>query len=94
MVSLDDFQGPYAPELLQPYAGIYAILRGRRVIDIGESGDVRSRIATHERRPCWNRWAPEGWLVAVYYTPGWPQQRRMEEEQRLRLMYQPLCGER
>jgi hypothetical protein len=82
------FDGPFtgASELL-PRSGVYAIL-GRGVtggnwivVDIGESGDVRSRVENHHATLS---------VAALYCDEA----TRMVVEQTLRLQYNPASGDR
>lgn len=66
------FEGPYYSEAsLENRSGVYAILCGNsnRVIDIGESAKVKSRIEDHDRKDCWKRNCSETIKYAVLYTP-------------------------
>jgi len=93
------FEGPYTnTDSFKDNAGIYAILtRGQTtvpwmVVDIGESDQVKSRIANHDRKNCWNR-NNQGMLTgAVLYTPGWTATQRRSLEASLREQYTPTCG--
>ena len=92
------FDGPFtgASELL-PRSGVYAIL-GRAaagskwiVVDVGESGDVKSRVETHDRKPQWQSAGHATLGVAAYYCDA---ATRMRVEQALRQQYNPACGDR
>jgi hypothetical protein len=96
-----EFAGPYtATSALEERSGVYAILTPTttnryRVIDVGESATVKSRVENHDRKPCWLRHADSGGIrYAVYYTPGQPQASRQLIEQKIRQEYKPPCGER
>ena len=66
-----------------------------KVIDVGESSEVRSRVESHDRQYCWSFNANNGQLAyAVYYTPGLHQAGRRTIEQAVRDRYNPPCGER
>jgi hypothetical protein len=92
------FDGPHlnsAPLLAR--SGVYAIL-GRRtnidtwtVVDIGESGDVKNRVDTHDRSDHWKRQGYSQLAVAAYYCD---EATRMRLEQALRKQYNPPCGVR
>jgi len=92
------FDGPYtgASQLL-PRSGVYAILgRGATggnwiVLDIGESGDVKSRVETHDRKTQWQRSGHATLAVAALYCDG---TMRMLVEKALRQQYNPACGDR
>jgi hypothetical protein len=93
------FEGPYTNTAsLAESAGVYAILtralpsQSWTVIDIGESGQVRSRIESHDRKNCWSRNSQGTLAVAVLYTPGWTSSQRSALESSLREQYAPACG--
>lgn len=91
------FEGEYSSAAgLQERSGVYTILGatntngGRRVIDVGESGWIRSRVQSHERA---NFWARQGLplSVAALYCD---ERTRMRIEQELRGRFNPPCGDR
>jgi hypothetical protein len=92
------FDGPFtSTEFLQVKSGVYAIL-GRNgqhenwnVVDVGESGDVKSRVVIHDRQDCWKRRGYAFLAAAAYYCT---QAERMHVETTLRRQYNPPCGER
>lgn len=93
------FEGPYTQtDYFKDDAGIYAILtRGQAtdpwtVLDIGESDQIKSRIANHDRKNCWNRNNLGTVAAAVLYTPGWTAKQRCNLESSLRAQYTPTCG--
>lgn len=99
------FEGPYAfqnnnvpTEWLEDRSGVYVILDYHtnlyHVLDVGESAEVRTRIANHDRHNCWLQHRQGQLAVAVLYTPNKQQTGRMNIEQELRREYNPPCGER
>jgi hypothetical protein len=93
------FAGPYkstAP--LEDRSGVYTILTPTdtthyKVVDVGESAKVKTRVENHDRAPCWRRNAYDGGLhYAVHYTPGLHQAGRKAVEQKIRQQYRPPCG--
>lgn len=81
---------------IEDRAGVYAVLHNSSgnnytIVDIGESATVKSRLETHDRKPCWIKQCANP-HYAVYYTPNLHQSGRMDIEQDLRRKYQPLCG--
>lgn len=92
------FEGPFGDSSqLQPRSGVYAIL-GRPaaggnwiVVDVGESGDVRARVANHDRKPQWQRSGHQTLGVAAFYCDATT---RTVIEQKLRGQYNPVCGDR
>lgn len=93
------FDGPFGNvESLRNSSGVYAILTkgpydsSYTVIDIGESGDLRTRISCHDGKDCWTRnQLGTGVFVAVYYCN---QADRCRIEAELRFAYSPVCGVR
>ncbi|MDI3548403.1 MAG: hypothetical protein PWR10_2055 [Halanaerobiales bacterium] len=93
------FTGPYTSTTkLKDKQGIYAILclsdDQYKLLDIGESARVRSRVESHERMKCWQRNCSGTFAVAVYYTPHWTQIGRAELQQKIRELYNPPCGKK
>jgi len=92
------FQGPFnSTSFLQDVAGVYAILDclpsvSSRVLDIGESNAVRTRIENHDRSECWKVNSRGTIGVAVLYTPSVGRPGRMAIEAALRSQYRPRCG--
>lgn len=93
------FDGVYSStSSLHNRSGVYAILTPTdsthyRVLDVGESATVRTRIENHDRKPCWHRYANRRQLrYAAYYTPRAQQPGRQAVEQRIRRQYHPPCG--
>jgi hypothetical protein len=91
-----NFDGPFAgSSQLQSRSGVYAIL-GRDtgdwiVVDIGESGDVKDRVANHDRGVQWQARGHATLNVAAYYCD---EATRMKVEKQLRQQYNPACGDR
>jgi hypothetical protein len=90
------FEGPFATSgQLQSRSGVYAIL-GRNtgdwiVVDIGESGDVKSRVENHDRKAQWQRCGYPILNAAAFYCDA---AARMKIEKQLRQQYNPVCGDR
>ncbi|RKX99825.1 MAG: hypothetical protein DRP54_06545 [Spirochaetes bacterium] len=92
------FEGPYtSTDNIQDKAGVYAIHCYRNgkyyLVDVGESGTVKSRIENHGRKSCWQRNCSGTLTFSVYYTPNLHQQGRMKIEKEIRDQYNPPCGE-
>lgn len=96
------FSGPYKESGLRDASGVYVVLDHRRTgyedkyfyIDVGESSSVRTRVAGHDRRPCWRRNALGDIVFAVRYLPGKRQKDRMAWEQVIRTKASFPCGDR
>ncbi len=93
------FNGPFkSTSSLEDKSGVYAILTPTnasryKVVDVGESATVKSRVENHDRKSCWQRNASSGRLYyAVHYTPGLHQAGRKTIEQKVRQQYNPPCG--
>ncbi|PKN02504.1 hypothetical protein CVU76_00475 [Candidatus Dojkabacteria bacterium HGW-Dojkabacteria-1] len=92
------FEGPYLQiSNLEGKSGVYVILTGiadkrYRVIDIGESADIWTRITCHDRKSCWERNVFPGSFItfAVLYCN---ENDRVQIEKALRNAYEPTCGE-
>ena len=81
---------------LMSHSGVYVIL-GRssqaanwNIVDVGESHNIRERISSHERKPCWIRQGFYELAVAVIYCDH---HNRKRIEQELRSSYRPPCGQ-
>src|SRR5262245_53812931 len=90
-----NFEGEFASvDALQEKSGVYAILGvtnangSRKVIDIGESHGVWSRVRSHDREMLWKR---QGLLLryAALYCDA---RTRMAVERELRAQFKPPCG--
>ena len=88
-------EGPFGNEgSLQARSGVYVIL-GRsgqanwNVVDVGESENIRERVANHDRAPCWRGQGHGQLNVAAIYAD---QPNRMLIERELRNQYNPPCG--
>lgn len=91
------FFGDFAlADHLQEASGVYAILGvsdgngGRKVIDIGESGWVRTRVKCHDRATAWDRQGMPLRYAALYCDEA----SRMRIERELRTQFNPSCGDR
>ncbi|MCB0324021.1 MAG: hypothetical protein KDD69_10620 [Bdellovibrionales bacterium] len=94
-----DFEGPFDyqdPWVLRSLAGVYVItdltLFGRRWLDVGESGDVRTRVSNHDRASSWGRSAVGRISVYAHYMPFSTAEERRTREILLRVLLSPECG--
>lgn len=92
------FEGPYtSTNSLQDRSGVYVIVchsgGNYSLVDVGESGTVKSRIESHDRKSCWNGNCNSTLNVAVLYTPNLQQTGRRKIEQEIRNQFNPPCGE-
>lgn len=95
VISGYSFEGPYeiGDEMLDR-AAVYVILDVRNnVIDVGQSGETRTRLSNHERKSCWNRhegkWFGVRWMLSDRYSRE--DRERLEHE--IRSRENPPCGE-
>jgi len=95
-----EFDGPWLLEEadLLDRACVYVILcksgEGYTIVYIGETGQVGTRLSTHNRRDCWRRNCSTSLYVAVYWTPSnqYSSEERREIERELIEKYDPPCN--
>ncbi len=77
---------------LKDQSGVYVILTGdnRTVVDVGESGEVKTRVENHDRKACWQN--NGGTRVAVLYIDSVPIRKNIADK--VRQDYRPPCGDR
>lgn len=99
MVKIADyeFEGYYKDtNSLQDKSGVYVILCYRNneyyVTDVGESGEVKTRVENHDRADCWKKNCSGSRVYAVKYTPNAKQEERKIIEKNIREKYDPPCG--
>jgi hypothetical protein len=93
---------PLADANFTDVAAVYVVLcvagdGSWTVLDVGQSGEVGSRIDNHDRRECWKRNCPSGNIwVCVYPMPlsRYSKEQREHFENGLRNQYSPTCGKR
>jgi hypothetical protein len=93
---------PWSEADFTDFAAIYVIIcvvqgGSWTVLDVGQSGQVGSRIDTHDREGCWKRNCTNGNIwVCVYPMPSsrFSKQDREKVEADLRTRYGPPCGKR
>lgn len=90
------FNGPFpTTDQIQNRSGVYAVLDCHStksvVVDVGESGFLRSRLQNHDRKDCWRRNCTGQLKVAVLYVNEFY---RMRIEEELRSSFKPTCGKR
>lgn len=75
---------------LRNSSGVYIVLdNSGKVIDVGESATVKTRLENHDRKECWQQYGNV--KFAVYYTN---ENARMRIEKEIRNVSNPPCGER
>lgn len=92
------FSGPFtSSDELKNQSGVYVILGKNNAydqwspVDAGEAGQVRDRVANHDRKPCWTGQNYKILGAAVYYTD---ERGRMALERIVRGAYHFPCGVR
>ncbi len=88
-----EFDGPFDnTSSLKDKSGVYVILTSdnRKVVDVGESGKVKTRVENHDREACWKN--NRGTRVAVLYVDG--ESARKAIADKVRKQYNPPCGDR
>lgn len=90
------FDGPFSNlAQINDFGGLYAVLdEAGAVIDIGESGQLRTRLRSHDRIPCWQAHSNGRYWVYILYTPNKSTEFRLDIERSLRARYNPPCGVR
>lgn len=91
------FEGPFSSiNQIRETSGIYAVICSdgskQFVVDIGSSGQLKTRLANHERRDCWLSQCHGILAFAILYTPNYTDDQRTEIESELRKQYDPRCG--
>ena len=92
------FEGPLRhPGELEAQGGVYTIWcwrgNGWAILDIGEAGDIRARVLSHDRKDCWRQQCAAEINYAAHYTPGLDETGRRRLETQFRAIEHPPCGE-
>jgi hypothetical protein len=92
-----DFDGAYTdPTDLRSQAGVYVVWCQTReiwkVLDVGESEDVKARLSNHERATCWRSHCSHTLRYSATYTPGLSTDGRRKIEASIRQSEKPPCG--
>ena len=93
------FEGAYTSrESLRSRSGVYVIWCENEgnwtVLDVGEADDVKKRVSNHDRADCWEDMCSGTIYYSATYTPNLQQAERMQIEQRIRDLANPLCSKR
>ena len=93
------FEGAYTScEYLRSRSGVYVIWCENEgnwiVLDVGESANVKERVKNHDRADCWEDKRSGTIYYSATYTPNLQQAERMQIEQNIRKLANPLCGNR
>lgn len=93
------FNGPYSKtSYLEDKSGVYLIVcsegKKLKLLDVGESATVKTRVENHNRKKCWEKNCKHNIKYAVLYTPYKQQVGRKSIEQDIRDHRKFPCGER
>ncbi len=91
------FEGPFTDITdLREASGVFIIVDHLHSlyipIDCGESANVKSRIATHDRVGCWTRKCAGALMMAVLYTPELDSDKRAAIVKEIRGAHSFPCG--
>lgn len=89
--SESNFDGPYkGTSSIKDVSGVYVILTDNdKVIDVGESHELKTRLNSHDRKNCWKREQGTKLETKVMYTD---RANRTKLADRIRVKYNPPCG--
>ena len=90
------FDGPYKiGERVIDRAAIYVILdRNSKVIDVGQSGELGTRLLSHDRKPCWDRNGGKWFVIKWMPSDKYSREDREKLENYIRSDKTPPCGKR
>ena len=89
------FSGPYyhTRRFNNDFGCVYLILNNNnKVVDVGETSDINSRMINHERKMCWYKNGVGETGLYIYISND--QNFRRLLEKLIRNKYNPLCGDR
>lgn len=87
------FEGPFPEETtdFNEVAAVYVILdENQNKVDVGETDQLKTRLATHERRNCWERNSKDIY-IAVHREDE--EIKRLYIEKKIRSSFIFPCGE-
>lgn len=86
---MSQFHGPFALNTpFHPVPGVYVVMSQTKVVDVGQTENLKQRMACHERESCWRLNAAN----QLYFTIISSKDERLQVESALRLKHQPSCG--
>lgn len=93
------FEGAYTScEYLRSRSGVYVIWCENEgnwtVLDVGETDDVKKRVTNHDRADCWTQNCSGTIYYSATYATNLQQAERIQIEQNIRKLANPLCGKR
>lgn len=85
-----NFEGPYSTSTnFNAVAGVYLITTSsNKIIDVGETDNLKERIPNHERRQCWEN----NDATSLWFHHESNRENRLSKEKKIRLYYDPVCG--
>lgn len=87
------FVGPYFHTRIfkKDFGCVYILLNKlNRIVDVGQTGSINSRIINHERKTCWYRHGCGD--TGLYIFISQDENFRQLLEKLIRLKYKPPCG--
>jgi len=96
IISGYSFEGPYVVgKRVIDRAAIYVILDSNNaIIDVGQSGQTGTRLLTHERKHCWDRYGGKWFAIKRMPSDQYSREDREKLESEIRNQENPPCGER
>ena len=85
-----EFEGWYSStDELKSQSGVYVVIsmgsERFKILDVGESSDVKDRIETHDKKGCWEKHSDSGKIqFGVLYTPDMDRDNREKIEAKIR----------
>lgn len=89
------FSGPYyhTKTFTRDFGCVYVLINSlNRVVDVGQTSSINSRIINHERKTCWIRNGCGNTGLYIYISND--ENFRLLLERLIRAKYNPLCGDR
>ena len=95
MIAGFEFEGPFRDAAdLQDAPGVYVVVSGEGVLDVGQSSEIRTRVEGHDRDLCWDLNAVGAVAYGAHHMPEAGDLARIDVEQRVRAATNPPCGDR
>ena len=91
-----EFDGPHnSVDSLSDSSGVYILTTNNngmhKILDVGESAGVKSRVSSHDRSNEWQKHIIDGLFVSAFYCD---EPNRMLLEKQIRDYHNPPCGVR
>jgi hypothetical protein len=93
-----EFYGAYTtPDPLASVPGVFVVWcegpGSWKVVDVGESNDVRASVLGSKNLDCWSKGCRRGLRYSALYTPSMELSERISIERRIRAISNPPCGD-